>query len=185
MMAALGADIIAVDSDEQIDSNPFSRGTEADLARPSRVSRSWGRRIVWAKLVVHADGWRTSWTRLTVAEISRLDVLVAMPGWARSSARGDGGHDLGRDNARRPRGRVETAEGGGKHLVAGGRGGSIVMISGQAGLNRGKNVLAYVAGQHRALCLMWALAIESEEHSIRINDIHLSQHRDGHELDRQ
>jgi NAD(P)-dependent dehydrogenase (short-subunit alcohol dehydrogenase family) len=58
------------------------------------------------------------------------------------------------------------------HLIAGGRGGSIVITSSTAGLKGFPNFAHYVAAKHGVIGLMRTLAIELAPHNIRVNTIH-------------
>jgi NAD(P)-dependent dehydrogenase (short-subunit alcohol dehydrogenase family) len=58
------------------------------------------------------------------------------------------------------------------HLIAGGRGGSIVLTSSTAGLVALPNMAHYVAAKHGVVGLMRTLALELAPHSIRVNSVH-------------
>jgi NAD(P)-dependent dehydrogenase (short-subunit alcohol dehydrogenase family) len=58
------------------------------------------------------------------------------------------------------------------HLITAGRGGSIVLISSNAGLRGNANSAHYVAAKHGVVGIMRALAIESAPHQIRVNTVH-------------
>jgi (+)-trans-carveol dehydrogenase len=60
------------------------------------------------------------------------------------------------------------------HLIAGGRGGSIVITSSDAGLKAYQNVAHYVSAKHGVVGLMRALALELAPHFIRVNSLHPS-----------
>jgi (+)-trans-carveol dehydrogenase/(-)-trans-carveol dehydrogenase len=58
------------------------------------------------------------------------------------------------------------------HLIAGGRGGSIVITSSTAGLKGFQNLAHYVSAKHGVVGLMRTLALELAPHSIRVNTVH-------------
>jgi (+)-trans-carveol dehydrogenase len=58
------------------------------------------------------------------------------------------------------------------HLVAGGRGGSIVITSSDAGLKGFQNLAHYVSAKHGLVGLMRTLALELAPHFIRVNTLH-------------
>ena len=58
------------------------------------------------------------------------------------------------------------------HLVAGGRGGSIIITSSVAGLRGTPNFAHYAAAKHGLVGLMRSLALELAPHSIRGNSVH-------------
>jgi NAD(P)-dependent dehydrogenase (short-subunit alcohol dehydrogenase family) len=61
------------------------------------------------------------------------------------------------------------------HLIAGGRGGSIVLTSSVGGLRAHPNIGHYVAAKHAVVGIMRTLAVELGEHGIRVNSIHPTQ----------
>jgi NAD(P)-dependent dehydrogenase (short-subunit alcohol dehydrogenase family) len=61
------------------------------------------------------------------------------------------------------------------HLIAGGRGGSIVLTSSAAGLKAYANVAHYVSAKHGVVGLMRTLALELAPHMIRVNSLHPTQ----------
>ena len=58
------------------------------------------------------------------------------------------------------------------HLIAGGRGGSIVITSSVAGLKGMQGIAHYDSAKHGLVGLMRTLALELAPHSIRVNSIH-------------
>jgi NAD(P)-dependent dehydrogenase (short-subunit alcohol dehydrogenase family) len=58
------------------------------------------------------------------------------------------------------------------HLIAGGRGGAIVITSSAAGLMGLQNMGHYVSAKHGLVGLMRTLALELAPHSIRVNSLH-------------
>jgi NAD(P)-dependent dehydrogenase (short-subunit alcohol dehydrogenase family) len=67
------------------------------------------------------------------------------------------------------------------YIVAGGRGGSIVMTSSVAGLRGIPNSAHYVTAKTGLVGLMRALAVELGPHDIRVNTVHQRQHADAAE----
>jgi (+)-trans-carveol dehydrogenase len=61
------------------------------------------------------------------------------------------------------------------HLIAGGRGGSIVLTSSVAGLKAYPNVGHYVAAKHGVVGIMRTLAQELGQYGIRVNSVHPTQ----------
>jgi len=61
------------------------------------------------------------------------------------------------------------------HLIAGGRGGAVIITSSAAGLRGYPNIAHYVASKHGLVGLMRALALELAPHSIRVNSLHPTQ----------
>src|SRR6266700_1012536 len=64
-----------------------------------------------------------------------------------------------------------TAKAGIPHLIAGGRGGSIVLTSSVGGVKGMEGAGHYVAAKHGVVGLMRTLALEMAHHKIRVNTI--------------
>jgi SDR family mycofactocin-dependent oxidoreductase len=79
-LAEEGADIIAVDICAQIESNPYPLATEADLAETAQLVEKLDRRIVTRKADVRERSQLASAVAAGVAELGRLDVVVANAG---------------------------------------------------------------------------------------------------------
>jgi SDR family mycofactocin-dependent oxidoreductase len=75
-----GADIIALDLCEQIASNPYPLATPEDLAETKRLVEATGQRIVATKADVRERAQLREAIDAGVAELGRLDVLVANAG---------------------------------------------------------------------------------------------------------
>ncbi|WP_261558082.1 mycofactocin-coupled SDR family oxidoreductase [Frankia tisae] len=79
-LAQEGADIIAIDIVEQIESNPYPLSTPEDLAETVTLVEKLGRRIIATKADVRErDQLREAVTK-GVAELGRLDIVVANAG---------------------------------------------------------------------------------------------------------
>jgi SDR family mycofactocin-dependent oxidoreductase len=79
-LAEEGADIIAVDICRQIESNPYPLATEDDLAETARLVEKLDRRIVTRVADVRERGELAAAVAAGVAELGRLDVVVANAG---------------------------------------------------------------------------------------------------------
>jgi SDR family mycofactocin-dependent oxidoreductase len=79
-LAQEGADIIAIDICEQIESNPYPLATPEDLAETARLVEKLDRRIVTRKADVRERQQLQEAVRAGVAELGRLDVVVANAG---------------------------------------------------------------------------------------------------------
>jgi len=58
------------------------------------------------------------------------------------------------------------------HIIAGGRGGSIVLTSSTAGIRGLRSMADYTASKHGVVGLMRTFANELAEHMIRVNTVH-------------
>jgi SDR family mycofactocin-dependent oxidoreductase len=79
-LAQEGADIIAVDICEQIESNPYPLATEEDLAETAALVEKLDRRIVTQKADVREREQLRNAVEAGIAELGRLDVVVANAG---------------------------------------------------------------------------------------------------------
>ncbi|GLP74420.1 oxidoreductase [Mycobacterium antarcticum] len=173
-LAQEGADIIAVDICRAFDGSPAPGATPEDLAETADLVKNLDRRIVteivdvrdFTALKAAVDGG--------VEQFGRLDVIVANAGI------GSTGVKL----HRMPEpvwqetidvnltGVWKTVKAGVPHLLAGGRGGSIVITSSVGGTKAYPQVGHYVTAKHGVVGLMRAFAVELGQHSIRVNTVH-------------
>ncbi len=79
-LAQEGADIIAVDICEQIESNPYPLATEDDLAETAALVEKLDRRIVTQKADVREREQLRNAVEAGIAELGRLDIVVANAG---------------------------------------------------------------------------------------------------------
>jgi len=79
-LAQEGADIIALDICAQIESNPYPLATEEDLAETARLVEKHGRRAVARKADVRERSELRDSVAAGLAELGRLDVVVANAG---------------------------------------------------------------------------------------------------------
>ena len=79
-LAEEGADIIAVDICEQIESNPYPLATEADLAETAEQVEKLDRRIVTVKADVRERSQLRDAVSVGIAQLGHLDVVVANAG---------------------------------------------------------------------------------------------------------
>jgi SDR family mycofactocin-dependent oxidoreductase len=171
-LAAEGADIIAVDLCNQIDSVPYPLATEDDLATTVELVEDAGARIVARTADVRdrlalraalADG---------LAKLGRLDIVVANAGIAPAAS----------ENAWRDvidvnlTGVFHTVDVAMQPMIEQRTGGAIVLISSAMGLVGGispeAGALGYSAAKHGVVGLMRTYANVLAPHSIRVNSIH-------------
>ncbi|WP_040872052.1 mycofactocin-coupled SDR family oxidoreductase [Nocardia exalbida] len=173
-LAQEGADIIAVDVCKQLDNVPFSMSTPEDLATTADLVKAEGRRVFTAEVDVRDfDALKTA-VDSGVEQLGRLDVIVANAGIGNEGGQLlDLEENLWDDMIDVNLGGVwKTVKAGAPHLIAGGRGGSIVLTSSVGGLKAYPNVGHYVAAKHGVVGLMRTFAVELGHHSIRVNSVH-------------
>ncbi|MEU5844181.1 mycofactocin-coupled SDR family oxidoreductase [Rhodococcus sp. NPDC047139] len=168
-----GADIIAVDVCSPVEHATTPGASPEDLAETVRLVRSLGREICAFEVDVREQPSLDDAVSQGVASLGRLDVVCATAGISSSgwTAKMDADRwqtmlDVNLTGVWR------TCKAAIPHLLDGGRGGSIVLISSIAGLRGLVSVGHYTAAKHGVVGLMKSLANELAPHSIRVNTIH-------------
>lgn len=173
-LSADGADVILVDIAGPLPpSVPYDSALPEHLAETANLVRANGRRVV-AEVVDTRDheGLRAAVDR-GVADLGRLDVIVANAGicvpaqWDQVSVQ-----DFRDTIDINLVGTWSTVMAGAKHIIAGGRGGSIVLIGSAAGVTMEPFMIAYTASKHAVTGLARAFAAELGKHNIRVNSLH-------------
>ncbi|MBJ7338377.1 mycofactocin-coupled SDR family oxidoreductase [Mycolicibacterium sp.] len=177
-LAHEGADVIAIDVCAEFDSTDYPGSTTADLAETVRLVEAEGRRIVAHRTDVRDPDAVHAAVADGVRQFGRLDVVIANAGIIRVSDTDE--------RARTFRDVVEvnligawnTVDAAIPALIAGGRGGSIVLVSSTQGIKASRTeragVQGYAASKRGLVALMQVWADELAEHSIRVNTIHPS-----------
>jgi (+)-trans-carveol dehydrogenase len=176
-LAQEGADIIAVDLCAQVGTVPYPMATPEDLAETVKEVEALDRRIIATQADVRDYDALRSAVDDGVAQLGRLDIVSANAGIA--------GTADGTSNLTEPEwqdmidinltGVWHATKATVPHLIAGGRGGSIILTSSAAGLMAYPNIGHYVAAKHGVVGLMRTLALELAPHSIRVNSLHPTQ----------
>ena len=179
-LAQEGADIIAIDICKQIEGFLNPPSTREDLAKTADLVRGHNRRIFTAEIDVRDYEALKAAVDSGVEHLGRLDVIVANAGI--SNAGSDDGDTLDKVSERDWQDMIDvnlsgvwkTVKAGVPHLLAGGRGGSIVLTSSVNGFKAYTNLLLghYVASKHGVVGLMRAFAVELGQHMIRVNSVH-------------
>ena len=173
-LAKEGADIIAIDLCAPVDTIEMYPGaTEADLAETVKLVEDLDRRIVATKADVRDSAAVKKAVDDGVAELGRLDIVLGNAGVfeiAPALEITDEAWQTMLDV--NLTGVWNTCRAALPHLVAGGRGGSIVLTSSTAGLKGTPNTVHYTATKHGVVGIMRTLANEFGQHSIRVNTVH-------------
>jgi SDR family mycofactocin-dependent oxidoreductase len=176
-LAQEGADIIAIDICKPVDNVVYPAATPADLAETADLVKGYDRRIVTAEVDVRDYDALKAAVDSGVAQLGRLDIIVANAGI------GNGGNKLHkiRENIWQDMidinlsGVWKTVKAGVPHILAGERGGSIV-LTGSVGAHKAlAHTGHYIAAKHGVVGLMRAFAVELGPHRIRVNSVHPSQ----------
>ena len=173
-LSADGADVILVDVAGPLPpSVPYDSATPDDLSETAELVRANGRRAVTAMVDVRDHDGMCAAVDQAVAELGRLDVIVANAGicapsaWDRVSAR-----DFQDTIDTNVVGTWNTVMAGAGHIIAGGRGGSIILIGSAAGITMEPFMIAYTASKHAIVGLARSFAAELGKHKIRVNSLH-------------
>jgi len=175
-LAAGGADIIALDICQDIDSIDYPNASPADLQETVKLVEDQGRRIIARQADVRDAEAVEKVVADELAEFGRLDIVIANAGVIRLSGDGDR-RQVFRDIIDvNLIGVWNTIEAALPALIDGGRGGSIVLTSSSAGL-KGTGTdraggQAYTAAKRGLVGLMQVWANELAQYSIRVNTIH-------------
>jgi SDR family mycofactocin-dependent oxidoreductase len=176
-LAQEGADIIAIDICRPVDNVVYPAATPADLAETVDLVKAQDRRIVTAEVDVRDYDALKAAVDSGVQQLGRLDIIVANAGI------GNGGNKLHkiRENIWQDMidvnlsGVWKTVKAGVPHILAGDRGGSIV-LTGSVGAHKAlAHTGHYIAAKHGVVGLMRAFAVELGQHGIRVNSVHPSQ----------
>ncbi len=176
-LAEEGADVILVDVPNEVVDIGYSLGTADELDQTAKDVENLGRRAI----VIHADvrdlESLTAEVDRAVSVLGRLDIVSANAGIASVPFLS---HDIP-DNTWRQMidinltGVWHTAKVAVPHILAGERGGSIVLTSSAAGLKGYAQISHYSAAKHGVVGLMRSLALELAPHRVRVNSLHPTQ----------
>ncbi|XVQ09732.1 mycofactocin-coupled SDR family oxidoreductase [Spirillospora sp. CA-255316] len=176
-LAEEGADIIAVDICKQVDTVPIPMSTPEDLDETVAQVKALGRRIIATQTDVRDLDALKAAVDDGVTQLGRLDIVIANAGLAASGAQiEEMDSDLWKDSIDvNLTGVYHTAKASVPHVIAGGRGGAIVLTSSVGGLKAHPHVGNYVSAKHGVVGLMRTMAVELAQHSIRVNSLHPTQ----------
>jgi SDR family mycofactocin-dependent oxidoreductase len=174
-LAQEGADIIAVDICQQIDSVPYPMSTPGDLAETAKQVEALDRRIFTAQADVRDEAQLKQAFERGTAEIGPAGIVLANAGIAPMSVHpvDQEWQDVVNVNLTGVYNTVKTAI---PSMIERGQGGAIVLTSSTAGLNGiGGNTpggLGYTAAKHGVVGLMRSYANYLAQYNIRVNSVH-------------
>jgi SDR family mycofactocin-dependent oxidoreductase len=172
-LAEEGADIVMIDIATQISSVAYPMATPEDLAETVEMVKALDRQVIASQVDVRDLAGLTDFLHRAVADLGRLDIVCANAGIYSQGLLGELDERTWRDVIDvNLTGVWNTCRAAIPHLVAGGRGGSIILTSSAVGLRAVANVGHYAAAKHGVIGLMRTLALELAPHSIRVNTVH-------------
>jgi (+)-trans-carveol dehydrogenase len=172
-LAEEGADIVAVDICQQIDSVAYAMSTPEDLAETVRQVEDLDRRIHAHQADVRDGAALQRITAEALVEFGHIDIVVGNAGifskaaltWELSDAQWNDTLSVNLT------GYFELVRAVVPVMIAAGRGGSIVFTSSLLGTKGTWNMSHYAAAKHGVIGLMQCLAHELAPHMIRVNTI--------------
>ena len=172
-LAQEGADIIAIDICKQIDSVEYAMPSPEDLAETADLVKGYNRQIYTAEVDVRDYDALKAAVDAGVEQFGRLDIIVANAGIGNGAgplekmAESDWADMIDVNLT----GVWKTVKAGIPHVLAGGRGGSIVLTSSVGGLKSYPNTGHYIAAKHGVVGLMRSFAVELGQNNIRVNAV--------------
>lgn len=176
-LAQEGADIIAIDNCANVDGAAYPGARAEDLDETVRLVEAEGRRIVAKVADVRSLSELTSAINQGVQTLGRLDIICANAGIVSEPI----STILMDEEIWRTvidinlTGVWLTCKAAIPHIIAGRRGGSVIITSSLAGLQGHPNISNYVAAKHGLVGLMRTLSLELAPEMIRVNSVHPTQ----------
>ena len=172
-LAGEGADLILLDSVRPIDQVSYAMPDHADLKETARLVEERGRKAVVIEADVRDESMIDS-VAAAATGLGRVDIVVAnagvlgaaKPSWELTRAEWDTLIDINLTGV------WQTMKAALPHIIAGGRGGSIIAISSIAGIRGVPHVAHYSAAKHALVGLVGSVANEVAPHNIRVNTVH-------------
>lgn len=167
-----GADVIIIDTLDQIESVVYPMAQQADIDETVRQVEALDRRIVAVAGDVRTQADLDRAVSEGIAALGKIDILIANAGiFSLAPA-----HELTEEAwddmiAVNLTGVWKSAKAVLPHMMEQG-GGSIVMTSSINGLEPGANYVHYCAAKFGVVGIMKTLALEYASHGIRVNSVH-------------
>ena len=172
-LASEGADVAISDICAPVNGNMIPPATPEDLEETVRLVEKTGQRVLARHVDVRDLAGLEAFAADTVAQLGRLDVVVANAGilgwanaWELDPADWQSVIDVNLTGV------FHTVRATVPHLIRQGQGGSIILISSSAGLKGQPFTLHYTAAKHGVVGICRGLANELGEYDIRVNSIH-------------
>jgi SDR family mycofactocin-dependent oxidoreductase len=173
-LASEGADILALDLAGPLPQGvPYESSTPDDLAETAKAVESLDRRILTHQGDVRDFGDMQAFVERGVAELGRLDIVVANAAICIPAAWDEITPTVFKDTMDvNVTGVWNTVMASAPHMIAGGNGGAIVVVSSGAGRKVVPFGLAYTTSKHALTGMTRAFAAELGKHDIRVNSVH-------------
>ncbi|WP_067672948.1 mycofactocin-coupled SDR family oxidoreductase [Nocardia miyunensis] len=171
--ASEGADIIAIDTTATVGTVPYPLATAEDLAETARLIEKTGRRVVTGDADVRDYAGVAAVVEQGVATLGRLDIVVANAGICSTAPTLEMSESVWQDTIDvNLTGVWKSLKASVPHIIAGGRGGSVVITSSLATVLAHENTAHYAAAKAGLVSLMQVMAKELAPQNIRVNTVH-------------
>jgi (+)-trans-carveol dehydrogenase len=172
-LAKEGASIIALDACAPIATVPYPLSTKADLETTAEQVEALGSRVIHGVVDVRDLTEMDQFIRDAVADLGRLDIVCANAGISTPSSTLEMTEETWQTTIDiNLTGVWKTCRATVPHIVAGHRGGSVIITSSAATTMISQNIAHYTAAKHGLIGLMRVLAKELAPHRIRVNTLH-------------
>lgn len=172
-LAEEGADIIAVDTAQQVATVPYDTATAADLEQTVKEVEALDRRIIASEVDVRDLSALKKAADDGFAALGRIDIVLANAGISTMAPALEMEEEQWQTMIDiNLTGVWKTVRAAAPHIVAGGRGGAIVLTSSLAAMWANENIAHYSAAKAGLVGFMQVLAKELAPQSIRVNTVH-------------
>ena len=172
-LAREGASIIALDACAPIATVPYPLPTKADLEETAGQVEALGGRVIHGVVDVRDLAEMEQFIGDAVADLGRLDIVCANAGISTPSPTLAMPEETWQTTIDiNLTGVWKTCKATVPHIVAGNRGGSVIITSSAATVMISGNIAHYTAAKHGLIGFMRVLAKELAPHRIRVNTLH-------------
>jgi (+)-trans-carveol dehydrogenase len=172
-LAAQGASIIALDACAAIATVPYPLSTKEDLEDTAEQVRALGVEVIHGVADVRDLAGMERFVGDAVAALGRLDIVCANAGISTPSPTLTMTEETWQTTIDiNLTGAWKTCRATVPHIIAGGRGGAVIITSSSATEMTSANIAHYTAAKHGLIGFMKVLAKELAPHRIRVNTLH-------------
>lgn len=172
-LAAEGASVIALDACAPIATVPYPMPGKDDLEDTAEQVRALGVQVIHGVVDVRDLAGMEQFVGDAVAALGRLDIVCANAGISTPSPTLTMTEEAWQTTIDiNLTGVWKTCRATVPHIIAGGRGGAVIITSSSATAMTSRNIAHYTASKHGLIGFMRVLAKELAPHRIRVNTLH-------------
>jgi (+)-trans-carveol dehydrogenase len=172
-LAREGASIIALDACAPIATVPYPLPAKEDLEDTAEQVRALGAQVIHGVVDVRDLAGMERFVSDAVATLGRLDIVCANAGISTPSPTLTMTEEAWQTTIDiNLTGAWKTCRATVPHVIAGGRGGAVIITSSSATAMISRNIAHYTASKHGLIGFMRVLAKELAPHRIRVNTLH-------------